>query len=382
MDKDNNLRYLFSRYANGIATREEYDQLLNLINEAKVDWQLRELLDELWLEIDESIIPDVALPVLPMITKRSRYRKLFPYTVAASLLFGIGTAAYMLIQRIAPKQTAQNAIHDISPGTNKAILKMANGRQLIITGAKNGLLAQQGSTMISKTADGKLVYSNSGQGSNIMRYDTLIVPRGGQHQLKFSDGSTAYLNADSKLRFPENFDKSDRTVELISGEADFVVIHNTRSPFRVKVKGQLTEDIGTEFNINAYPEETVIKTTLLTGSVKISDKGKSSLLKPGQQSAVSSTSNGINIYTVDTDEAFAWKNGKFHFINEKLSEIMMQASRWYNVEVVYDKETLKDKRFGVIGNRFENASELLHNLEFTGEVKFKITNKKITVTQP
>ena len=382
MDKDNNLRYLFSRYANGIATREEYDQLLNLINEAKVDWQLRELLDELWLEIDESIIPDVALPVLPMITERSRYRKLFRYTVAASLLFGIGTAAYMLIQRIAPKQTAQNAIHDISPGTNKAILKMANGRQLIITGAKNGLLAQQGSTMISKTADGKLVYSNSGQGSNIMRYDTLIVPRGGQHQLKFSDGSTAYLNADSKLRFPENFDKSDRTVELISGEADFVVIHNTRSPFRVKVKGQLTEDIGTEFNINAYPEETVIKTTLLTGSVKISDKGKSSLLKPGQQSAVSSTSNGINIYTVDTDEAFAWKNGKFHFINEKLSEIMMQASRWYNVEVVYDKETLKDKRFGVIGNRFENASELLHNLEFTGEVKFKITNKKITVTQP
>ena len=382
MDKDNNLRYLFSRYANGIATREEYDQLLNLINEAKVDWQLRELLDELWLEIDESIIPDVALPVLPMITKRSRYRKLFPYTVAASLLFGIGTAAYMLIQRIAPKQTAQNAIHDISPGTNKAILKMANGRQLIITGAKNGLLAQQGSTTISKTADGKLVYSNSGQGSNIMRYDTLIVPRGGQHQLKFSDGSTAYLNADSKLRFPENFDKSDRTVELISGEADFVVIHNTRSPFRVKVKGQLTEDIGTEFNINAYPEETVIKTTLLTGSVKISDKGKSSLLKPGQQSAVSSTSNGINIYTVDTDEAFAWKNGKFHFINEKLSEIMMQASRWYNVEVVYDKEMLKDKRFGVIGNRFENASELLHNLEFTGEVKFKITNKKITVTQP
>ena len=382
MDKDNNLRYLFSRYANGIATREEYDQLLNLINEAKVDWQLRELLDELWLEIDESIIPDVALPALPMITERSRYRKLFPYTVAASLLFGIGTAAYMLIQRIAPKQTAQNAIHDISPGTNKAILKMANGRQLIITGAKNGLLAQQGSTMISKSADGKLVYSNSGQGSNIMRYDTLIVPRGGQHQLKFSDGSTAYLNADSKLRFPENFDKSDRTVELISGEADFVVIHNTRSPFRVKVKGQLTEDIGTEFNINAYPEETVIKTTLLTGSVKISDKGKSSLLKPGQQSAVSSTSNGINIYTVDTDEAFAWKNGKFHFINEKLSEIMMQASRWYNVEVVYDKETLKDKRFGVIGNRFENASELLHNLEFTGEVKFKITNKKITVTQP
>ena len=382
MDKDNNLRYLFSRYANGIATREEYDQLLNLINKAKVDWQLRELLDELWLEIDESIIPDVALPALPMITERSRYRKLFRYTVAASLLFGIGTAAYMLIQRIAPKQTAQNAIHDISPGTNKAILKMANGRQLIITGAKNGLLAQQGSTMISKSADGKLVYSNSGQGSNIMRYDTLIVPRGGQHQLKFSDGSTAYLNADSKLRFPENFDKSDRTVELISGEADFVVIHNTRSPFRVKVKGQLTEDIGTEFNINAYPEETVIKTTLLTGSVKISDKGKSSLLKPGQQSAVSSTSNGINIYTVDTDEAFAWKNGKFHFINEKLSEIMMQASRWYNVEVVYDKETLKDKRFGVIGNRFENASELLHNLEFTGEVKFKITNKKITVTQP
>ena len=256
---------------------------------------------------------------------------------------------------------------------------MANGTQLVITNAKNGLLAQHGSIRIIKTADGKLVYSNTGTNGGMMLYDTLIVPRGGQHQVKFSDGSIAYLNSDSKLRIPENFEKSDRTVELITGEADFEVVHNTKSPFRVKVNGQITEDIGTEFNINAYPDEAIVKTTLLKGSIKVIGKSKSMILKPGQQADISSAFNAIKIYDVDTDEVFAWKNGKFIFSSTPLEEIMRQLSRWYDVDVVYEDESLRQKKFLAISTRFANASQVLHDLELTGAVKFKIDGKRIIV---
>ena len=212
-----------------------------------------------------------------------------------------------------------------------------------------------------------------------MLYDTLVVPRGGQHQVKFSDGSIAYLNADSKLRIPENFEKSDRTVELISGEGDFHVVHNAKSPFRVKVKDQVTEDIGTEFNINAYPDEITIKTTLLEGSIKVSNKMHSSVLKPGEQAAIRSSSNAIKTSDVDTDEAFAWKNGKFIFSSTPLEDIMRQLSRWYDVDVVYQDERIKQKQFSAISTRFANASQVLHDIELTGEVKFKIEGKRITV---
>ena len=117
---------------------------------------------------------------------------------------------------------AQNQVQDIAPGSNKAILKLASGQRLVVTGAKNGLLVQQGNTTITKTADGQLTYNTTtGNSNGVLLYDTLIVPRGGQHQVKFADGSMAYLNADTRLRIPENFRGSDRTVELISAMSHY-----------------------------------------------------------------------------------------------------------------------------------------------------------------
>ncbi|HWZ15445.1 MAG TPA: FecR domain-containing protein [Mucilaginibacter sp.] len=298
---------------------------------------------------------------------------------AASIILCLSVGGYFILHKKPTQQTAQNQTHDIAPGSNKAILKMANGKQYSVTDAKNGLLAQQGNTTITKTADGKLVYNTIGAANSAILYDTLIVPRGGQHQVKFADGTIAYLNADTKLRIPENFEGSNRTVELITGEADFHVVHNTQKPFTVIAKGQITKDIGTEFNINAYPDESSIKTTLLEGSISVTKNNKSSILRPGQQAVVVQSTSGIRIQEVDTDEAFAWKNGKFLFSSTPLENIMRQVSRWYDVDVVYQSNTLKSKPFSAISTRFATASQVLHNLELTGDVKFKIDGKRIMV---
>ena len=379
---------LYQQFLNGRCNSEELDQLFRYFGTVS-EAELKEMiLAEMEKDEHESIteLEQKHLKHLhggltqQLFKERKSIIRLWPrIAAAASIIIAVSSGTYFILHK---KQTAQQTAenqNDVPPGSNKAILIMANGKQIVITGAKNGLLAQQGNTAITKTADGKLLYSSSGTNKGIMLYDTLIVPRGGQHQVKFSDGSIAYLNADSKLRMPENFENSDRTVELISGEADFHVVHNAKSPFRVKVKGQITVDIGTEFNINAYPEETTIKTTLLEGSVKVYSKGKSSILKPTQQSSVNPSSSTIRVYNVDTDEAFSWKNGKFIFSSTPLDNIMRQVSRWYDVEVVYQDDSIKQKQFSAISTRFANVSQVLHNLELTGEVKFKIEGKRITV---
>jgi transmembrane sensor len=305
-------------------------------------------------------------------------RRWIYYAAATSLVAFLSVGGYFLINKKPVPQLVQDQVQDVAPGSNKAIL-ISHGRHISISDAKDGLLAQQGNTTITKTGDGKLVYNTSGKVEGAILYDTLIVPRGGQHQVKFADGSIAYLNADSKLRIPENFEGSNRTVELISGEADFKVVHNAKRPFTVIANGQVTKDIGTEFNINAYPDEPVVKTTLLEGSVEVRKNARSAVLKPGQQASVGQTSNAIKIQDVDTDEIFAWKNGKFLFSSTPLESIMRQVSRWYDVEVVYQNEGLKSKPFSAISTRFANASQVLHSLELTGDVKFKIEGKKITV---
>jgi transmembrane sensor len=366
---------LYHQFLNGKCNSEELDQLFRYFGTAS-EAELKEMII---VEMENSKQEPIT-EVEQLFKERKSTIRLWPrIAAAASIIIAVSSGTYFILHKNQPaQQTAENR-NDVPPGSNKAILKMANGKQVVITGAKNGLLAQQGSTTITKTADGKLTYANSGNNNSIMLYDTLIVPRGGQHQIKFSDGSIAFLNADSKLRIPENFEKSDRTVELISGEADFHVVHNAKSPFRVKVKGQITQDIGTEFNINAYPDEAIIKTTLLEGAVRVSSNNRSSILKPGQQAAVNPSSNTIRVYNVDTDEAFAWKNGKFMFSSTRLEDIMRQLSRWYDVEVVYQDDSIKQKQFSAISTRFANASQVLHDLELTGEVKFKIEGKRITV---
>lgn len=386
---DESQRDLWERFIRNECTTSEIEQLLEQFNDAANESELRELISAaLQDEVTriEPALPDleqketeIYAALLPNI-REQRKPYLWPrIAAAASVILIISAGGYFLWHKKPQKsQIAQNQ-HDVAPGTDKAIIKMANGKQINVTDAKNGLLARQGATTITKTADGKLVYQNSGGNAGTMLYDTIVVPRGGQHQVKFADGSIAYLNADSKLRIPENFEGSGRTVELISGEADFHVVHHAERPFTVIANGQITKDIGTEFNINAYPDEPAIKTTLLEGSIRINKNKQFVILKPGQQSVVSAANSIIKVQEADTDEAFAWKNGQFIFNSAPLENIMRQVSRWYDVNVIYESESLKAKRFSAISTRFTNASQVLHDLELTGDVKFDIEGKTIKV---
>jgi ferric-dicitrate binding protein FerR (iron transport regulator) len=177
------------------------------------------------------------------------------------------------------------------------------------------------------------------------------------------DGSKVWLNAASSIRYPTAFTGNERKVE-ITGEAYFEIMPLTsrqvgtgskggshKVPFIVKIgspsgEGGEVEVLGTHFNINAYDDEEVMKTTLLEGRVKVNsaipDKSgragnpQSAILKPGEQVSLSHTSQLSQPIPVQTAEVMAWKNGLFQFHNAGLPAVLRQISRWYDVDIRYE----------------------------------------------
>jgi transmembrane sensor len=314
---------------------------------------------------------------------------------AAIILLLLGTASYEWSNssnktpiRIA--NSTQRFKNDIAPGTEKAVLTLANGSKIILDSAHNGVLGQQGKTKILKFSGGELAYlpidlKKDKIESPVTIYNIVSTPRGGQYQVILADGSKVWLNAASSLRFPTSFVGNKRTVEL-TGEAYFEVAKNPKMPFTVHIalgpaskadEGMDVHVLGTHFNINAYDDELAVKTTLLEGSVKITKGDESTFLEPGNQSLVDRLGNMKFVAAANVDEAVAWKNGMFNFKSADIETIMRQISRWYDVNIVYQKNV--NERFYAEISRNTNVSNIFKMLELTGGVHFNIEGKKIIV---
>jgi ferric-dicitrate binding protein FerR (iron transport regulator) len=254
----------------------------------------------------------------------------------------------------------------------------------VLDNAANGMLAQQNNVQVVKSKDGELKYqSANSDGQTAIAYNMLSTPRGGQYRVALPDGSIVWLNAASSIRFPTAFTGNERNVE-ITGEAYFEVKKNAAMPFRVKMKnGAVVQVLGTHFNINAYDDEESSKVTLLEGMVKVMKEERAEnaknevVLKPGEQLSISHTSQLSQPIPVQTDEVMAWKNGLFQFNNVTIEAVMRQVARWYDVQVVYQRDVSQELFRGKI-YRNADISQLLTILELSG-ARFKIEGKKIIV---
>jgi ferric-dicitrate binding protein FerR (iron transport regulator) len=294
------------------------------------------------------------------------------------LLIAAG-GAYLLQQKPAEPPVTVAHQQDIPPGTNKATLILGDGSVVTLDSAGNRVISQGGTAI--RQQGGQLQYDARGAAAEVT-YNTLATPNGGQFKVRLPDGTQAWLNAASSIRYPTTFSGEKRVVE-ITGEVYLEVARQQGHPFVVQIKtasgsGGEVEVLGTHFNINAYNDEPLIKTTLLEGSVKVTTgNGRYSVLRPGQQSAVNS-SGAINILEqVNIGAVIAWKQGYFSFAQTDLRSVMRQIGRWYDVEIVYEG-AVPDKKFGGAIPRDSPASEVLKILEVSG-VHFRIEGKKIVV---
>ena len=263
----------------------------------------------------------------------------------------------------------------IEPGGNKAVLVLADGSKVILDTATNGTIAQNQNIRVIKLADGQLAYASLKNKAAAISYNTLSTPRGGQYSISLPDGTKVWLNSASSLRFPSAFAGSERVVEL-TGEAYFEVAKKASQPFKVKLPEMEVRVLGTHFNVMAYEDEEMIKTTLLEGSVGIQNNTSAIRLKPGQQAQVRQGKINVKEH-VDVEEAIAWKNGLFNFEGATIEAVMRQMKRWYNIEVVY-KNRINDHFTGTI-SRNVGIDKVFKMLELTGAVHFIINGNQIIV---
>lgn len=268
-------------------------------------------------------------------------------------------------------------VNDIKPGKIGATLTLANGKTIRLSDAQNGKIAREAGINVTKTANGQLVYEIGEGTADPNEINTLTTSKGETYVLTLPDKSKVWMNAASSLTYAASLNQRERKV-ILKGEAYFQVAEDKTRPFIVESHGQRIEVLGTWFNVNAYTDEEKVTTTLLKGSVKVSGKPGSKILRPGDQSSVNEKS--ISIAEVDTERAIAWKDNKFLFENDDIQYIMRMMERWYNVEVVYTGE-MPTEKFGGGVSRFDNVSQVLKILESTGGAHFKIEGRKILVSK-
>ena len=310
------------------------------------------------------------------------------YAAAVALLISIcGLGYFYLHQQSGAKNKAKLADlvtlkhQDLEPGGNKARLTLADGSVVILDSLQNGSIAKQGGIEIQKLANGRLAYNGTNATfTTPASFNQINTPRGGTYQVTLSDGTKVWLNAASELKFPTAFKGSTREVNL-KGEAYFEVAKNAAMPFLVHTTGQTVQVLGTHFNINAYQDEGVTKTTLLEGKVKVMSSGNSHeqmVLAPGQQSALHKPGQLLLNQHPDLEQVTGWKEGYFVFHSTDLKSILRLLSRWYDADIEY-KSSHNPVFTGQISKKLP-VSKVFALLSLTNEVHYTIKDKTIIVT--
>ncbi|MBL7737550.1 MAG: FecR domain-containing protein [Chitinophagaceae bacterium] len=319
-------------------------------------------------------------PVIGM-QPRDRGRGWFRMIAAAVAAISIGLGAYFfffnkpLIKDPAPSAVLADTANDAAPGQYRALLTLADGKQITLDQASVGELAREGGAAIVNKG-GQLEYSREASVGEQVAYNTVSTARGESYPLVLSDGTRVWLNASSSVRFPTSFTGNERRIE-ISGEAYFEVAKDPSKPFRVGVRNMTVEALGTSFDINAYTDESTINTTLVEGAVKVYSGNAVLRLAPGQQSRLLAEGRLQLEDKVNIDEIIAWKDGLFHFERADLASILRQFSRWYAVDIVYEGKVKPRRFFGII-SRGSSLSDVLKMLE-ANDIRFKIEGKKLIV---
>ncbi|HEY4290301.1 MAG TPA: FecR family protein [Puia sp.] len=370
------LQRLLEKYKNNTITAEEFRQLWATLGEERFDSYWHELAERTLNDqsvhnlSDQEQMAGQLAQIRAIIRPKPRIYRIARYAAAAVILLAFG--AYIITRNTnnQPRVAAvtPKSADKIKPGTQKAMLTLADGTVVTLDSMTNGKIAQQGATQVLKLASGQIRYQAADakdQQGNIA-YNVMSTPMGGQYQLTLPDGSNVWLNAGSSITYPTAFPGNKREVK-ITGEVYFEVAKDKNKTFRVTAGDQVIEVLGTHFNINAYPDEDHIKTSLLEGAVKVNKV----LLQPGQ----AFTKGKIEPTNVDQD--IAWKNGEFNFNNQTLAQVMRQLARWYDLEIVYPQGIPQKEYGGEIGRNL-TLDQVLKGLENSG-IHFQLNGRRLMV---
>ena len=300
---------------------------------------------------------------------------------AIALLIGCGGMAWWFYQPATPvKAPVEMAtVQPILPGSSRAVITLSNGERIELENLNRQLQESNGTRI--EAANGSLIYSDTTQSQETL-YNEIAIPRGGEFHLTMADGTQVWLNADTRLKYPVNFNGKTREV-FLQGEAYFEVAPNAEQPFLVNTTRGCIQVLGTAFNVRDYAEEKKVVTVLESGKVRYTTAGKqqeSRELRPG---FLLEDAEGQHLHArqVNTRLYTEWRNGKYIFENASVEEIMSTLQRWYNIDVIYADEKVKQLHFTGDLERYETFDVFLHFMETGGDIRFQIKDNIVIVNK-
>ena len=310
--------------------------------------------------------------------KRRMIHWLWGYAAAIFVLCVVGIGIWMNErEEVGVTEIAQTTIE---PGKAKALLILGDGREIELSNRNvNKALEESGIVIVNDSS--RIEYRRNTGGGDKEVMNKIIVPTGGEYNLILSDGTWVYLNAESVITYPQKFVGEKREVTL-EGEAYFQVTASKEHPFIVKTKDMDVLVTGTEFNVKAYPDELNVQTTLLRGKVAVFagiDKKEKIEIEPNQQAEWSRENVKLQVREVDPDLFVAWKNGQFLFRQDRLEDIMKTLARWYDMEVFYLDESIKNMAFAGKLDRSEDITPILNVLRATDKLTVEVNGKRIVL---
>jgi len=358
---------LIVKFINGEASQQDLDNLERLVrqDEFDSDFQRNVYLNYIIsLCMKEYNLYTAKNKITAKVKALEKKRRIVLYSkIAAVILLTVFCSVFVFNKRELEGKTIELVkFSEIKPGYNKAVLTLSNGNQIVL---------EKGGTYSDNivTSDGKeIIYKNKKTNpTKGIQFNELDIPRGGEFSIKLSDGTKVWLNSETKLRYPVQFvEGKTREVELLYGEAYFEVSPSTShkgSFFRVISQKQKVTVLGTEFNISAFKGEDEITTTLVNGKVTIDKNKEIRQLKPGQQSRIYKDKEGIDIYSVDVFQEISWVKGLFSFEEITLEKMMLELSRWYDAEVVFETSVKKKYQFTGVLERTKSIEDILKLVE-------------------
>jgi transmembrane sensor len=219
-------------------------------------------------------------------------------------------------------------------------------------------------------------------GSNSLFKKTItesIAPLGQKSQLVLADGTKAFLNSGTVLRYDNQFGKRNRKIELV-GEAYFEVAKNKKIPFIINTSDIEIKVLGTKFNVSAYPNDPVIETYVTEGKVNVRDinSEKSLVLVAHQKVSFSKGKKLLTLSEVHSDNLISWKENILYFDNENFENIIKKLERWYNVSIRLEGKDSIDDRF-TLTIKEESLREVLDLISLTTPMHYKFEGNKVTI---
>ena len=373
------------RYTRGELSKEEEKEIEQVLSEVKeMNTLVEELKDKNRIEHEMHVIAKFDTErALGKVKNRKQVKRrgILPWIAAASVVVIAGVSAWILLSQ-EPDVHNLPVAEKFEPGKAVVTLEMASGLKyrldtlssVVRNNRVNVAFDNNDRVLKIKEQD-----SLADGATKEIGYNTINVPYGGTYTVELCDGTKVYLNSGTTLEFPSRFDGKVRSV-ILKGEAYFDVARNVSKPFVVEVDEMKVKVLGTSFNVKSYVDEPGVYTTLVEGSVAILRDGQpEKKIKPGEQAYYNKGVGTLSIAEVDVNEFTSWKDGLFYFKDIALEEILRIVSRWYDLEVFYMNQGAKSVIYSGKLPMYSSVEDVLRKFEISGDVRFELKGRTLTV---